>query len=147
MPQADSRSITSKIPLPKELSPGARAQVEKAIEAHAAARDALIAFLDEADGEPDFEPCVTNEPHDEDTDREPSLAHTLDFDQARAQSNLKNRWFMRADISMDHDLEAEHDGREPQCEDEGAACDDEGVDTDREPRAHPESCGGSYGAR
>jgi hypothetical protein len=40
---------------------------------------------------------------------------------------------------MDGNLEAEHDGREPQCEDEGASCDDEGVDTDREPRGQPAS--------
>jgi len=35
----------------------------------------------------------------------------------------KQAWF-----TMDRDLEAEHDGREPQCEDEGAQCDDEGAE-------------------
>src|SRR4051812_43499625 len=61
MPQADSRSIT--IPLPKALPPAARRQVEAAIEAHSAARDALVAFLDEADGDPDLEPSVGPHPY------------------------------------------------------------------------------------
>ena len=98
-----------------------------------AATDALIAFLNAADGDPDVEPCITDEPHDEDTDleapedSEPSLAHTNDIDQGRAQRHLRPVRYGGAEVMMDHDLEEGHDGQEP--------------------LAHPETCGGSYGAR
>jgi len=74
--------------------------VESAIKQHMAATEALIAFLDEIDGDSDFELCITDQPHDEDTDTEQV------------------------------------------CEDEGGQCDDYD-----EPPAHPETCGGTFGAR
>ena len=64
-------------------------------------------------------------------DAEPSLAHTNDVDQSRAKRNVTGTRFTadkQAWFTMDRDLEAEHDGREPQCEDEGAQCDDEGAE-------------------
>jgi hypothetical protein len=58
VPQADSKTITPKTPLPQALPPATRAKVEAAIEAHMQARDALVAFLDQADGDTDLEPSL-----------------------------------------------------------------------------------------
>lgn len=68
--------------------------------------------------------------HDEDTYREPGLAHTSNLDQSMAERDLINPGIPTI---WGGDLEEQ--------------CDDEGVDTDREPPAHPEHVGGSYGAR
>jgi hypothetical protein len=93
MPQADSRSTTPKISLPKSLPLGARKLVERAIDAHLSATEALTAFLDAADQDPDLESTlgavayndlrlidceedVVDRPHDEDAegDLEPALS-------------------------------------------------------------------------
>jgi hypothetical protein len=77
-----------------------------------AATDALIAFLDEVDSnDGDEEPCVTDGPHDElDEEREPSLAHTLDSNQERAR---RHPGLPGTSSFYGPDVEAEHDGREP----------------------------------
>lgn len=51
-----------KMALPAALGPAARLKVEKAIEAHMAAQEALIAFLDGADGNYDEEDGGDDEP-------------------------------------------------------------------------------------
>jgi hypothetical protein len=79
--------IDFKPPLPRALSKAAVAKVGAAIEAHLAAVEALIAFLDEANT---------------DVDAEPSLGWTPNLDQR-----------MRANSYPGDDLEEEHDGREP----------------------------------
>ena len=56
MSQAGRHSIT--VPLPKALPQAARKKVEAAVEAHLSAVQALTAFLDEADGDPDLEPSL-----------------------------------------------------------------------------------------
>ena len=133
MPQADSRSTIPIQPLPKALPPATRKIVNAAIKQHMAATEALIAFLDKADGDPDEEPCITSEPHDEDPDREPSLAHTLDLDQERARRHLGKPG---TPDFYGPDLEAEHDGREPEDETDGLH-DGELDDADQEPRCPP----------
>jgi hypothetical protein len=91
------------VALPRAVPPAARKKVERAIEGHLAAVEALTTFLDGLDGDADFEPSLGSHP-------------------VHLPTSL-----------VDCEME---------CEDEGAACDDEGVDTDREPDAG----GGSYGA-
>lgn len=46
------------VPLPRTLPQSARKRVEAAIEGHMAAAEALTAFLNEADGDPDDEPSL-----------------------------------------------------------------------------------------
>ena len=105
MPQADLRSTI--ILLPKTLPQDARVKVEAAIEAHSEARDALIAFLDQIDGDPDAEPSLGQNPY--------GMPVAL--------------------LDCEGD---EHDGHEPD--------EDFEPDVDEETPAHPERCGGSYGA-
>lgn len=130
MPQADSRSTTRIPPEPKALPPATRKIVAAAIKQHMAATEALIAFLDAADGDPDLEPSIgtasctpktlidcEGDEHDgrePDEDLEPSLAHANDFDQRRARVNLDKDNLALDTWSSDVDLEE-------QCEDEGAA--------------------------
>lgn len=142
MPQADSRSITPKILLPKRLPAAVRAKVEDALERLMTAQDALLAYLDRMDGDTDLEASidhpfnkpsamvdleggdVQDEPHDPEAD-EPSLAHTNDLNQEQARRHLTavqyrdGTWF-----GMDEDREAEHDGREPD-NDREERCDDD----------------------
>jgi hypothetical protein len=54
--QADARSITSS--LPRALPKSARVKVEHAIQAHQDAAHALLDFLDQIDGDADFEPYL-----------------------------------------------------------------------------------------
>ena len=54
MPQAKHAYTTAHYP--RELPPQTRVKVEAAIEAHIAAQEALTAFLDALDGDPDLEP-------------------------------------------------------------------------------------------
>jgi hypothetical protein len=117
------------IPLPRMLPAAARHKVEAAIEQHLQAVEALTRFLDEADGEPDIERDIVDEPHDDDerevdivdephdpnSDEENSLGWSGDVDQQRAVNNCigiivekGGKWVERG-----WDLEAEHDGREP----------------------------------
>ena len=92
MPLATSSSITPKIALPKALPRAARAKVEAAIEAHVAAQAALIAFLDEADGDPEEEPDLS--------DYEPSVGEC-------------SVWLQSGRVVKLLDAEGdEHDGRE-----------------------------------
>ncbi len=51
-------SKSSICPRPRALSKAARQKYEQAVEAHLAAIDALTAFLDEVDGDPDLEPSL-----------------------------------------------------------------------------------------
>jgi hypothetical protein len=134
------------IRIPKAL----RDELEAAVQAHLTAVEKLTAVLDKADGDESLEPSlgsitygvpahlqdceggdVQDEPHDESDEgnSEPGLAHTNDISQLQASKNLTAGW-----NGMASDLEEQHDGREPQCEDEGAACEDEGAEHDgREP--------------
>ena len=57
-----------------------------------------------------------------DVDHEPSLGSLDQPDQARWSQHLDDKALW---VGMD--AEEEHDGREPQCEDEGTQCDDEGA--------------------
>src|SRR3569833_2900376 len=61
----------------------------------------LVDLLDAREGDPDFEP---------NGDDEPSLGFSA------------NNGHNGTDFSGGQDLEDEHDGREPDCEDEGAQC-------------------------
>jgi hypothetical protein len=162
MHQADTTFTGIPVRIPKALREG----IEAAIQAHLTAVEKLTAVLDRADGDLDLEPSlghhpygrplsltdceggdVQDGPHDPEPD-ERDLGWGPGVNQPHA---LRQCWgdYRLPDGTWDNrdtDREGEHDGREPQCEDEGAACDDEGVDTDCEPLAHPETCGGSYGA-
>ena len=60
--QAVASNTTFRMPLPRVLYPVTRELVERAIEAHQAAMQGLIGFLDEVDGDPELE---------DDGDREP----------------------------------------------------------------------------
>lgn len=102
MPQAESRSITP--PLPKTLPKAARTKVQDAIEAHLSAIDALTAFLDEADGDTDDE---------DDGADEPSLAGrgaTYDAEYFNQEAYASG--------SNDDCEGDEHDGREPDVDEE-----------------------------
>lgn len=113
-----------------------RAYIEAALERLADLRDRLVAKLDAMDADADLEPSLsaldgwdqrhrsdgpTDDREDDAGDLEPSLG-SLDRIDQRAWA-----------CGGCSDLEYEHDGREPCCEDEGAQCDDEGIDADREP--------------
>ena len=78
-----SRHIQQQVPilrLPAPVPRQVRKLVRLAIEKHMAATDALIAFIDEADGDTDLgtddehEADVADEPHDAECEFEPSLA-------------------------------------------------------------------------
>ena len=98
-------------------------------------RQEFVSRLDQLHGDPDFEPDLAgynivnsadpdtpwNDDREADDDFEPSLGSVDRADQ---------RYWAAGSCS---DFEEEHDGREPECEDEGAQCDDEGDDTDTEP--------------
>jgi hypothetical protein len=130
------------IPLPKRLPKDVRPAIEAAIEQHQAAMTGLIALLDAFDGDTDLEPSLgaqdpawgsTNQElwahsngddregdeHDgrePDVDDEPSLAHSNDLNQEAARRHLTDLRFPgRAWATADADLEAEHDGREPEA--------------------------------
>lgn len=60
MPQAETRHITPQ--LPRALPKPARVKVERAIEAHQDAAQALLAFLNEIDGDADYEDGGDGEP-------------------------------------------------------------------------------------
>jgi len=118
----------------------------------------LIGVLDFLDTDPDLEDGADAEP---DQDGEPSLgsldaqsqsrwsggiSSTEDYEQDEADDEdggdrEPSLGSLSANIHQDlwgrfgfgQDLEDDHDGREPCCEDEGAQCDDEGIDDDREP--------------
>jgi hypothetical protein len=111
------------LPLPRNVPKAARQKVEEAIEA-------MIAWLDHMDGDADHEDVGDDEPslgggelgddrELDDCDDEPSLAHTNDFNQVQAQRLLKGcvgrdgTWF-----HANNDSEAQHDGREPDVDDE-----------------------------
>lgn len=124
--------------IPKAL----REEMEAAIQAHLLAVEKLTAVLDRADGDPDLEPSlghhvygrkevdleggdVQDERHDDadEGNAEPSLAHSNDMNQLIAQRHVQDRhlklprgtgWVYSAG-----DLEAEHDGREPNANFEG----------------------------
>jgi len=126
--------------------------VQAMLDASAALNDATEAILkqlDQMQGDPDLEPVLgaaeavaglrlrlnqedwaeggdRDEREADDGDLEPSLGSLGSCRQPITQE----RW---AGHPSPSDLEAEHDGREPECEDEGAQCDDEGVDADSEP--------------
>ena len=90
----DSRNAPFRLPraLPKQT----RRLVEDAIERHIAARDALIAFLDDADGDSDFEPGLAGTGGD---DRE--------YDPADPPANEgidENEFDGPADIDDEHEL-------------------------------------------
>ena len=139
--------------LPKRLPEKTRAQVEDAIETLMAAEQALIDYLDRMDGDPDIEPNmpgnvfddreggdVQDEPHDPDGD-EPSLAHTNDLDQERARRLLMPVQYRDGSWhEMTGDLEAEHDGREPD-NDREERCDDDLPESRTE--HHPECVTGA----
>jgi len=124
-----------KAKLPQRIRNTDRERIEQSIEAHLAEVDALILTLDQCDGEADFEAVnedggnITDEPHDPEAN-EPSLSWGADINQARALSNCAGALHFRRGgwQSRDEDLEAEHDGREPDSEDEGAQCEDEGAE-------------------
>lgn len=126
-------TIRAKNLLPRALPQAVREKVETAVEA-------LIAFLDAKDGDPDLEPSLgyannfvagddregdVGDEREPEECFEPSLAHTLDINQIRAHKML-------ARDSGGEDMEDEHDGREPCCEDEGAQCEDEGAQCEGE---------------
>lgn len=131
--------------LPKYLPEKTRLLVESAIERHQAATEALIAFLDTADGDPDHEHDPADPPAgigiDDDErdgtghyggseDHEPELGWTADINQDHALRNLR----LTAVQNSNHG-EVEHDGREPQGDEEP---EDEGAEHDgREPPAAP----------
>jgi len=130
-----------KIPLPRALPQSARQKVEEAIERHGAAMEALIAFLDAADGDSDIEAvcedegaqcegegddneldCSYAETHGkggkaevECEDIEHSLGWTGDINQDRALKNCVGIVSRRDGTWFDRgwDLEDQHDGREP----------------------------------
>jgi hypothetical protein len=57
LPEREQKLILAHMPpLPRTLTPAARAKVAKAIEAHLNAVEALTAFLDAVDGDTDAEP-------------------------------------------------------------------------------------------
>ena len=115
-------SIT--IELPRTLPRVFRSQVSEAIEAHLQAVTLLTAVLDKADGDADLEPSLAwrcdkpaNVDLEEDScddelsgdEGEPSLSHTNDFNQERAQRHLSS---CEAAWNTWSDLEQGHDGRE-----------------------------------
>ena len=57
------KSLSLKVPLPRTLPRSAAAKVAAAIQAHLDAIDALLAFLDDADGDPDAEAEVEEPSH------------------------------------------------------------------------------------
>lgn len=83
---------------------GRRAYIEAMLERLADLRDQLVAKLDALDADPDLE---DDELGEDQGDREPSLGSSNRVDQ-RAWS-----------LGSCNDAEQEHDGREPECEDEG----------------------------
>lgn len=139
MPQAKHAYTTRKYP--RALSKSAVTVIEAAVEAHLMAIEALTTCLDSHQPDPDLEPSLASigscgwafdnqeawtagndddregDEHDgrePDVEDEPSLAHTNDIDQDRAQKHLASvthrdgTWH-----DMYSDLEDEHDGREP----------------------------------
>ncbi len=71
--------------------------------------------------------CTSADYEQDDADKEPSLGSLNNFD-----------WQTMWGASDNNDCEDEHDGAEPCCEDEGAQCDDEGINEDREPEVDAE---------
>jgi hypothetical protein len=96
MAQANARSITPS--LPRALPKAAAQKVGAAIEAHLDAIEALTAFLDEADGDPDEEPDGIED--------EPSLGS---LGSSSSMLLTQEAW---ASGPRD-DTEEEHDGAEP----------------------------------
>jgi hypothetical protein len=93
-----------------------------------AAQEALIAFLDHADGDPDHEYDPADPPageglddnelegtghYGDSEDFEPELGWTLDVNQDHALHNLR-----LTAVQLSCHGETEHDGREPQGDDE-----------------------------
>lgn len=110
--QADSFPITS---TPVDLPADERQRIEAAIQQHLDETERLVARLDASDPDPDLEDGGDDEP---DAGGEPSLGWTGETNQVRA---------LKACRDGGEDMEDEHDGREPCCEDEGAQCEDEGA--------------------
>jgi hypothetical protein len=102
-------------PLFVEYRPGTRRRI-------AAAVDALIALLDQIDGDTDLEeddPPEDDAPQEDVGDEEPSLGSL--YGTALGERRSQNRW---ADGAAD-DREDEHDGREPDVDHEpslGSGC-------------------------
>lgn len=117
----------------------------------------LMEVLDYLDPDPDLEDGGDDEPSigapeaqagawrglwpEGNDDREQDdfdLEDNGDFEPSLGSLNNYHRQLQWADGNR-HELEDEHDGAEPCCEDEGAQCDDEGaVDPDVEGRQHAE---------
>jgi hypothetical protein len=107
---------------PAALSPERRKMIEATIEARIEEAEGLIGLLDQVDGDPDL--CGSEHDGGEpDACDEPSLGWSAAINQDRALKQFRNP----ASGVWGVDLEAEHDGREPCCEDEGAQCEDEGA--------------------
>lgn len=98
------------LPFPFPNTPEARKAVGALRKAARAEIERLVAFLDRTEGECDLE---------DGGDAEPSLGWTsMEAGYGRYANG--------------DDLEEEHDGREDQCEDEGAQCEGGGEDDERE---------------
>ena len=138
-------------PMPAAHPGSLRARMERAVEQMLAASERLMAELDAMQGDPDLEDGGDDEHNG---DLEPSLGSVESW------SAPQTGW--AAGNSLD--LEGEHDGREPSeddeftlgrtegidqtrpqwgsddaedvSEDEGAQCEDEGFESDREPCEH-----------
>ena len=112
---------------------GRRGRYERILQRHLDAVDCLLATMDAEDGDADLEPSLAGfnplgyfddrEADDGgvDADEEPSLGSLG----GTARSGGSQLGWAGGDTS---EREEEHDGREPQCEDE-----DEGAQVDREP--------------
>jgi hypothetical protein len=101
--QADAAGTTSTILAHgTALATAFRASIEAEIEW-------LIALLDAVDGDPDLEPHSDDEPGG---DEEPSLGWTRTLNQARA--DRRGLGVTPAEWLCGCDVEAEHDGREPE---------------------------------